>query len=71
MARAARLATEHAPGLVAEALADPGEDAVMADGCDHALQPEPAAPGTGPAGILDQAIGLHQQRILHLDRFHR
>ena len=71
LAGAAAAAAEQAPRPVHEALALAGERHGVPDRAHHAAQPEPAAMFAGAAGILDEAVALDQQRIFHLDRFHR
>ena len=69
--RCARLAAEHAPRPVAEAFADAVEDAVVIDRAHHPAQSHAAAVAARSAGVLHQAVLLHAQRILLLDRLHR
>jgi hypothetical protein len=67
----AALAAEQAPGGVVEALARAGEHAGMVERADHAPQPQAAPVLARATGILDQAVGLDEQRVVHLDRLHR
>src|SRR6185437_10356964 len=67
-ARQSRLAAEYPPRFVAEALARAVEHARVPDRTDHASQAEAPAKFAGTARILDEAIALHSQRILGLDR---
>ena len=64
-------ATEDAPRPVHEALALTRERHGVADRAHHAAQTEAAAMLARAAGILDEAVALDQQRILHLDRLDR
>ena len=67
----ARLAAEHAPRPMAEAFADPVEDAVVIDGAHYAAQSHAAAVAAGSAGVLDQAVLLDPKGVLLLDSLHR
>src|SRR3984893_4703896 len=69
--RSAAAAPENAPWLVDRPFHGAVERTVVPDRPDCAAQSHSPPIAAGPAGVLDQSVALDQQRVFHLDRFHR